>query len=308
MWTGFAQLRSRLALLLVLILISVGRAQSQEKPEFAPVAADLARAIQALSRPSGARETRVLIVDFEESRAPTSQLGHVLATEFSDSLQQAGSGLVILTRDKLDEEIPRNNLPEGLLSYSSATKCYASKLGADIFVAGTFELRTAGGVLPVEAWRTEPLKRVFRQTDIVIPMTNSMMDLAVKLSPTVPPLAIHEAKVWVNPDHPPLADEEIIHFPAAKDAGYKEPSCLKCMSPPFSEDAVIFQGQGTIHLKIQILPDGSLSKISLIDGLPCGLTDEAFEAVEHWTLAPATSADGKPVAADIPAEVTFHLY
>jgi len=295
-------------LLSVLLSICVCSAQAQEKVELHLVAVDLARTIQKSSTAPSATETSILVVDFNETQGPTSQLGHALAGEFSDSLQQVGHGLVILTRDKLEQEIAKNNLPEGLLLDSSATKCYASRLGADIFVAGTFELAPAGVVLTVDAWRTESRKTIFRQEGIVIPMTNSMTDLAAKPAPPVPPVTIHETKVWVSRDHPPLDDEKVVHFPAGVDAGYKYPSCVNCHPASYSDDATIFQVQGTVHLKVQILPDGSVSRISLIDGPPCGLIDQAFKAVEHWTLNPAKAPDGTSVAAEVPVEATFSLY
>jgi len=310
-WARLVQLRyiTRIFLLLSpLILVCVRCVQCQEQLELHLVATDLARTIPKSSRPSSATETSVLVVDFKESRGPASQLGHALAGEFSDSLQQVGSGLVILTRDKLEQEIAKNNLPEGLVSDPSATKCYASKLGADILVTGTFELASAGVVLTVDAWRTEPRKHIFRQEDIVIAMTDSMMELAGKPAPPFQPITIHEAKVWVSRDHPPLDDERVVHFPAGADAGYKSPTCISCHPPRYSDEATIFQVQGTVHLKVQTSPDGFVSRISLIDGLPCGLIEQAFEAVEHWTFNPAKSPDGTPVAAEVPAEMTFSLY
>lgn len=292
----------------VLILVRVRCVESQETVDLHPVAVDLARTIHKSSGTPSTAETRILVLDFRDILGPPSQLGHAVAGEFSEALQQVGYGLVVLTRDELEQEIAEKDLPEGLLSDSSATKCYASKLGADILVTGTFELAPAGAVLTVDAWRTEPPKSIFGQRDIVISMTDSMRDLATKPNPPVPPFTIHENKVWVSRDHPPLDDEKVVHLSAGADAGYKYPSCVNCGRADISDDAMRFQAQGTVHMKAQVLADGSVSRISLIDGPPCGLIDQAFKAVERWTLKPAESSNGSPVAAEVPVEITFQLF
>ena len=149
-------------------------------------------------------------------------------------------------------------------------------------------------------------KKIFWDT-LRIPLTTSMQDLRSTLAPSSKPFFTNGVRVWTNPDHPPVSNAIVLESEKER-LGYNFPHCLKCDGPDYSDQAVRAQVGGTIRLLVQILPDGSLSKISITQGLPCGLTDKAFEAVEHWEFAPATGPDGAPIAAEVPIEITFRLY
>lgn len=51
---------------------------------------------------------------------------------------------------------------------------------------------------------------------------------------------------------------------------------------------------------------GNPTNLRVISGLGMGLNEKALEAVKNWKFEPAMK-DGKPVPADIYAEVFFHL-
>lgn len=57
-----------------------------------------------------------------------------------------------------------------------------------------------------------------------------------------------------------------------------------------------------------ISADGFPAKITVVQGLPCGLTQSAVESVKRWRFQPARDSDGKPVQVLEEIEVTFHLY
>ena len=291
------------------VLSSYGayRASSQEGSALDTLSARVTTAIHDSLKDAPIARPRVLVVDFEEDRGPISELGHALTREFVDSLQKHAQGFVILTRDELEQKIIQNNLPDGLLSNSAATDCFASELGADVLIRGNFEYSPAGIVLWVGVERTKPHKSIFSRWDNIIPMTNSMTELAAEPAPPSPPISTHEPKVWVSRDHPPLSDDKVAHLlQPVINSDYTPPSCVKCPAPPFSDDAVIFKYTGTVRLRVQISAEGFPSEISLMEGQPCGLTDQAFEAVEHWKFKPAMAHNGTP-AAETSVEMTFRL-
>jgi TonB family protein len=92
------------------------------------------------------------------------------------------------------------------------------------------------------------------------------------------------------------------------DAGYVPPNCIRCPNPFFSQNAADGKVQGTVLLQAQIVADGSITKLSVTQGVVCGLTDKAIAAVVHWTFKPATRPDGTPIAVTVPIEVVFRLY
>src|SRR4029077_18868517 len=114
-------------------------------------------------------------------------------------------------------------------------------------------------------------------------------------------------RVWVSREHPPVRDEDAIRIDGSE-KGYSSPKCLHCPSPQFSDDATQARQDGTVVMRVQVLADGSIAKISLVRGLPCGLTEKAFEALEGWRFEPARGPDGKAVAVSVEFEVTFRFY
>jgi hypothetical protein len=60
----------------------------------------------------------------------------------------------------------------------------------------------------VTVWSAKAQTGIFSESAI-IPLTSQMMELAANEVPAVEPpdLSTHERRVWVNPDHPPVADD-----------------------------------------------------------------------------------------------------
>ncbi len=90
--------------------------------------------------------------------------------------------------------------------------------------------------------------------------------------------------------------------------GYSYPSCVHCPVVRYSDAAVEAEAQGTVRLKVVIGADGTAERISIEQALPCGLDQQAINAVKGWKFKPATGPDGQPGAVLQTVEVTFHLY
>jgi TonB family protein len=279
--------------------------RAQLAPDFDPLASEMAAAIEESTKGSTG-SVQVLVVDFENRTAPATELDHVLAAEFADSLRKHSRHFLVMNRDDLLHAITQQHLPETILSDAGAMKCLAPEFGATGTVEGKVEYAPDGAVLQLSALLAKPYKSFFGK-ETVVPIPDQMRELLSKPLPAPQPFFTTEEKVWVNPDHPPLGDDAVF-VQEAGDQRFKGPKCTSCPRPEFSDDAMRTRFQGTILLRVQILADGFPARISVIKGLPCGLTEKAFEAVEHWIFKPAMRADGTPVAVVVPVEVTFRLY
>jgi TonB family protein len=85
------------------------------------------------------------------------------------------------------------------------------------------------------------------------------------------------------------------------------PSCEKCPEPQYSEETRKKGIQGIILLVITVSEQGTAEHISVVRGLPGGLTDSAVQTVRGWRFKPAVGPDGKPLATRTPVEVNFRL-
>ncbi|MGB8589896.1 MAG: energy transducer TonB [Candidatus Acidiferrales bacterium] len=279
-------------------------ALAQEPADLGKLPSNIADAIRKSAK-GASGDTTVFVLDFTTgSHANNTELDHALATELADSLHKQAQGFTVLSPGDLKQPLAKLNLRDTILS-SNALTCYASDLGVSVFIQGVMEDRPAGLVLNIHAWVPGTKHSVYNKQTI-LPMTASMADLLSKTVPAPTEFFVDETHVWVAPGSSPPSDAEPTRL-LLHDKGASQPQCIQCASPPFSDEAVKAKFEGTVMLHAQISPDGTVSKIEVVRGLPCGLTDQAIKAVEHWTYKPATRA-GEPIAVDMPVELSFRLY
>lgn len=290
-------------LFVLLTLGSVGGSQPDEKIDFDALATRTAAAVRESTNGSSQSAT-VLILDFREKSAPASELGRELATEFDAALRKHSQGFVVLDAADLKEAVKIHNLPENTLS-SPAITCYAADLGATVSIEGRLEVGSANVELELLARQVGPRKLIFRDS-ITFPLSASMTRLAGTPAPSAPPVFTDEKKEWINPEK--ASDITTPKQPRNPGSPNSLPECEYCPQPAFSNDAISAKFMGTLTLQVQIRADGIPAKISTSQGLPCGLTDNAIEAVEHWRFKPATGPNGEPVAVEQTVQVTFRLY
>jgi TonB family protein len=89
--------------------------------------------------------------------------------------------------------------------------------------------------------------------------------------------------------------------------GVGEPVCAYCPTPLYSEEARKAKYQGTVVLRVIVLPDGRATNISVARGVGLGLDERAIEAVKTWRFKPAIGPGGKAVPVEVLIEVTFRL-
>jgi TonB family protein len=250
--------------------------------------------------------SNILVLDFDERSGPPNELGSELANEFAASLRKHAQGFVVFRPADLRQIIATHNLPEATVSWPQMMKCLAPELEVSTIIEGEMKYGADGIVLRIDTWRSKNRDSSLDET-VIVPVTAQMKQLMAKPLPDPPPFFTEEKRVWINQDHPPVNDAQLVDLEKAG-AGYTHPKCLTCPRPAYSDEAMKLKIQGTIVLRVQVLPDGFPAKISLVRGIPCGLTDKAFETVERWKFSPATGPDGAPVAVDVPLEITFRLY
>lgn len=77
--------------------------------------------------------------------------------------------------------------------------------------------------------------------------------------------------------------------------------------PGYTEEARQASIQGTVIVRVTFLSHGGIGAISVVKGLPLGLTDEAIAAAKRIAFLPQT-LDGKPVTIIKQVEYTFGIY
>jgi len=86
----------------------------------------------------------------------------------------------------------------------------------------------------------------------------------------------------------------------------RPPVAVDVVPPEYTERAARMGIEGSVVLRVQVSERGEPEDITVIKGLPAGLTAAAVRAVKQWHFDPAT-AGGVPVSADMEVTVKFSL-
>ncbi len=77
--------------------------------------------------------------------------------------------------------------------------------------------------------------------------------------------------------------------------------------PAYTKFARETNVQGAVRLRVTFLRNGGIGSISVVSGLPAGLTEQAIAAARKITFLPATW-DGKPLHVSKQVEYSFSIY
>jgi TonB family protein len=84
------------------------------------------------------------------------------------------------------------------------------------------------------------------------------------------------------------------------------PKLLSKVEPQYTDEARAARHQGTVVVKVEILPDGTARNVQVVRGLPYGLNENAVEAIGQWRFQPGTKG-GQPVTVAATVEVNYRL-
>ena len=90
--------------------------------------------------------------------------------------------------------------------------------------------------------------------------------------------------------------------------GVGMPSCFYMPNPPYSEEARKAKYSGTVLVEAIVTVDGRVVNPRVIKSPGLGLDDSTVNTMRTWRCKPANGPNGKPVAVQVPFEVTFRLY
>jgi TonB family protein len=95
--------------------------------------------------------------------------------------------------------------------------------------------------------------------------------------------------------------------PARIGGAVKPPKLLRSKDPEFNEVArrLLYGGQALVHLQLE--PDGTVTKMSIVRPLGLGLDERAIAAIQQYKLSPATE-NGNPILVELNIEVNFQIY
>ena len=267
--TAFSVDRLLLALFLALAITPMTGAQ---QTPMAPVAIRLADAIVH------SKQKNVVVFDFSGPDKKVTQLGEKLARDLSADLARSNGSIQV----KQESDLEKEYFEPGTVLDPESMLLFARDLKAKVFVMGQISLSGSDTLaLLVNAYRSDN-GRGIATLKVTLRLTEEM--------------ASSMAKIVTN------------NYPNAGATGYSAPKCSYCPRADYSQEAMKDKVQGVVELTAIVGTDGRVRNISVVKGLPGGLTFEAIEAVRQWKLIPATGPDGKPAAVRQIIEVAFQVF
>ena len=90
--------------------------------------------------------------------------------------------------------------------------------------------------------------------------------------------------------------------------GVTLPVVVHEVKPVYTPEAMQQKIQGSVHVRIVVLPNGTVGDVSVSQSLDAeyGLDQQAIVAAKQWEFRPGTK-DGKPVPVEVTLEMTFTL-
>ena len=218
-----------------------------------------------------------------------------LANEISELLRQSSGTTVnafFHVLDRITDTSAANNQP-----------CDDAHPWPEILVKGSIDELAGQLNLRVTATRTSSMLPLFDRS-IPLPMSPAMeASSAKRLTPAT------GSEVWLRPGYDPDKDAKSEVFrPEPKGENFTLPSCIDCPRSDDTDEALKQHIQGTVTLRVLVSKEGEPLKIVLVDGLPCGMSRRAMEAVARWRLHPAKDSNGAPIEVWQTVEVTSQLY
>ncbi|MFZ3214615.1 MAG: TonB family protein [Candidatus Acidiferrales bacterium] len=274
---------------------------TQDLYDFDSLASEVAAAIDKHS--TGTSGSTVLVADFEEISDPDSQLAPAFAESFARSLRSHAHNFTVLDRTDIENAVANHKLPVGALSSREVISCYAPDLGATSIIQAWMEYSPDKIVLSLDVSPVQGDAAFFGKTTI-IPRTPEMEALKSKRAVFTEAQFGEDKTVWVKD----AGTQTKIPAVAYRTPGYSHPDCAYCRQVQYTNGTVRAKISGTLVLTVVIGADGTAQRISVERALPCGLDQQAIEAVKGWRFKPAKDPAGNPAAIVQPVEIAFHLY
>src|ERR1017187_795981 len=231
--------------------------------------------------------TGVVVVGFSGPDRRVTELGKRLRGVLSDSLVRQATGVKVPDIDAMRNILRTNRIAEDMVYSNALGGWIAKRMQSDGYVTG--RINRVVGYPPTF------VAELFVCTTGVcedIATFNATLDLT--------PEELEDA----GHDFVPTLKTPVV--PEGVD-GVSRPKCIACPMPAVPQELRIANVQGSSHLLVTVLPDGTADDVFVVGPMGHGLDRVAADAVLTWKFSPARDAKGVPVATQTAIEIPFKI-
>jgi TonB family protein len=300
------QMRATAAMLAVLFFSGLCRAQIAiplNKPPAQPAAPTVPVVVVAPPMPTGsamdfiagklaaeiaARSmTGIVVVGLSGPDRRITELGIRLRGLLSDSLAKQSAGVKVPAEDAIRDVLHTNRVADDMVYSNSLGGWIAKRMHTDGYA--TARINITPGVPP------KLVAELFVCTTGVC-VDSVTIDATLTLTP--------EEFADAGKDFEPT-----LNVPVASPGvdGVTRPKCVECPMPAIPPELRTENFQGSSHLLVTVLSDGTPYDIFVVKPAGHGLDTLAIDAVLGWKFSPAHDAKDSPVAAQMEVEIPFKI-
>jgi TonB family protein len=231
--------------------------------------------------------TGVVVVGLSGPDRRITELGVSLRGRLSDSVARESTGVKVPNGDAIRDSLAKNRIAEDMI-YSNALGGWIAKhMHADGYVTARINTSTGNGPTVTA--------ELFDCTSGVC-TDSATFNTTLILTP--------EELEQAGEDYVPTLKMPVV--PADVD-GVSRPKCLVCPMPDVPPELRIENIQGSSHLLVTVLPDGTADDVFVVGPMGHGLDTLAADAVLTWKFSPAHDAKDIPVATQTEIEIPFKI-
>jgi TolB-like protein len=196
-------------------------------------------------------DCRIAVANFTFASGLTSQLGVALADQLSQALASQPNAISVVDRSQLRSDLERQRIPGKLLNNEEAARWLGQAVGATAILTGTIEqsassVRVKAHLMSCRNEKAGPAES----------FTFSYIGQASDLSPT-------EAFTKQLPSIDISSSPAILE---AGKGGVKQPSCVYCPDPSYTDPARKAKASGTVIMELVVSEQGQVVRARIVRG------------------------------------------
>jgi len=253
-----------------------------------PTGAALDSLAEKLSAEIAARKmTGVVVVGLYGPERKITELGTHLRRVLSDSLARQATGVKVPDGDAIRNFLSANHVAQDMV--------YSNALGG--WIAKHMHL---------DGYVTARINKNFGSPPTAI------AELYVCATGVCVDTATFDATILLTPEEIEDAGKDYepeLKIPVVPEGtdGVMRAKCVACPMPAIPPELRIQNMQGSSHLLVTVLSDGTVDDVFVVGPIGHGLDTLAVEAVLAWKYSPARNAKGDTVPTQIQVEIPFKI-
>nr|HEV7953068.1 energy transducer TonB [Candidatus Acidoferrales bacterium] len=256
-----------------------------------------ALATKILEKLNTDKVTSVVVVGGGSREGNVSELAVDIHDGINDALVRQATGLHVASRTETAAELKRLHVSIGMLYTDTLAEWIATNAQANGLVTISAKRIENGHAVTITAEILDKGTKIVHDKKTKPEVSSAKFEEQINLTDAQMQSAMRDYHAPMNtPVRLPEKD------------GSSMPKCIYCPRPAYSEVGRTSRLNGTMHIVLTVLPDGTADDILIASPIGYGMDAAAVDALLTWKFSPGLDKQGHPAAFQVPVEIRFESY